>query len=173
MPETANKRSGSSKCKSNEKQNGVDKFIQLTKKQLEDLIENTINKAIKPLKEKIFELENQIKEIRKSQTFISKKYDDLTAEHVDNVLNNKQQQTDFKDNKRRPENLQKINLEEQFKLDEVEEYDRRQNLEFQGVPFKDNEDVTHITLDLVNKLGVDLKEKDISIAHRLFQRQRP
>ena len=34
-------------------------------------------------------------------------------------------------------------------------------------PFKDNEDVKHLTLDLVNKLGIDLNEKDVSIAHRL------
>ena len=58
-------------------------------------------------------------------------------------------------------------------LDELEQYDRKQNLEFHGVPFKDNEAVTQIILDLVNKLGVDLKEKGISIPHRLFQRQRP
>ena len=54
MPETAVEEEGSNKCKSNEKQNGADKFIQLTKKQLENSIENMINKATKPMKEKIF-----------------------------------------------------------------------------------------------------------------------
>ena len=94
MPETANKGSGSNKCKNNEKQNGADKFIQLTKKQYEEFIENMINKATKPLKEKIFELQNQIEEISKSQTLISKKCDGLTAEYGDIVLtikNNKKQ----------------------------------------------------------------------------------
>ena len=78
--ETVNKESGSNKCKSDEEQNGTDKFIQLSKKQLNDLIENMIDKPTKPMNKKIFELENLIKEITKSQTFISEKYDDLTAD---------------------------------------------------------------------------------------------
>ena len=60
MPETASKGSGSNECKSNGKQNETDKFIQLTEKQLEYLIENVIKKVTKPLKEKIFELGNEI-----------------------------------------------------------------------------------------------------------------
>ena len=79
-----------------------------------------INKATKPLKEKIFELQNQYTEISKSQTCISEKYDDLTAEYGDIVLTNKQQKTDFKDIKKRTENLQKRNLEDEIKLDELE-----------------------------------------------------
>ena len=49
-----------------------------------------IDKATIPLKEEIFELENQIKATSKSQTYISKKYDDLTAEYRNIVLTNKQ-----------------------------------------------------------------------------------
>ena len=64
-------------------------------------------------------------------------------------------------------------MEEQFKLDELKYYDRMQNLKFQGVPFKNNENVTHKTLDLVNKLSVDQTKKDMSITHRLPQHQRP
>ena len=130
MPVTANKGSGPNKHKKNEKQNGADKFIQLTKQQLEDFIENMINKATKLLKDKIFELENQITEINKSQTLICKKYDDLTAEFGDIKLTNKQQKADIKDVKKQIENLQKRNLEDEIKLDKLEQYDRRQNLEF-------------------------------------------
>ena len=93
-----------------------------------------INKATKPLKAKIFELETQIREISKSN-IISEKYDYLTAEYGDIVLTNKQQKTDIKDVKKRTENLQKRNLEDEIKLDELKQYDRRQNLEFRGVPF--------------------------------------
>ena len=60
-----------------------------------------------------------------------------------------------------------------MKMDELEQYDRRQNLEFQGVPQTEKEDVTQIILDLSEKLEVSLKKDDISIAHRLPQRQRP
>ena len=36
-----------------------------------------------------------------------------------------------------------------------------------GSPITENEDVTQITLDLIEKLNVDITERDISIAHRL------
>ena len=77
------------------------------------------------------------------------------VEYGDIVFTTKQQKTDIKDIKKRTENLQKRNLEDEITLDELEQYDKRQNLESQGVPFKDDENVTDITLDLVNKLGVD------------------
>ena len=41
----------------------------------------------------------------------------------------------MKDIKKRTENLQKRNLKDEIKLDELEQYDRRQNLEFRSVPF--------------------------------------
>ena len=58
-------------------------------------------------------------------------YNDLTAEYGDIVLTNKQQKTDIKDIKKQTENLQKRTLEDEIKLDELEQYDGRQNLEFQ------------------------------------------
>ena len=60
-----------------------------------------------------------------------------------------------------------------MKMDIFEKYNKRQNLEFQGVPQTEKEDVTQILLDLCEKLKVSLKKDDISIAHRLLQRQRP
>ena len=60
-----------------------------------------------------------------------------------------------------------------MKMDELEQYDIRQNLEFQGVAQTEKEDVTKLKLDLSEKLEVSLKKDDISIAHRLPQRERP
>ena len=40
------------------------------------------------------------------------------------------------------------------------------------MPFTKNEEVTQITLDLLNKLEVDIDEEDISIVHRLPVKQR-
>ena len=45
-------------------------------------------------------------------------------------------------------------------------------MELQGVPVGKDEDVTQITLDLISKLDVDIKEEDILIAHRLPVKQR-
>ena len=54
--------------------------------------------------------------------------------------------------------LQKFKFEDQLRIDEIEQYNRRQNLELQGVPVRKDEDVTQITLDLMSKLDVDIKE---------------
>ena len=56
---------------------------------------------------------------------------------------------------------------EELKVDELEQYDRRQNLIFEGVPQFQNENVTEIILSLASKLNVNLTANDISIAHRL------
>ena len=56
---------------------------------------------------------------------------------------------------------------EELKVNELEQYDRRQNLIFEGVPQFQNENVTEIILSLASKLDVNLTANDISIAHRL------
>ena len=68
--------------------------------------------------------------------------------------------------------LQKSKFEDQLRIDEIEQYNRRQNLELQGVPVRKDEDVTQITLDLISKLEVDIKKEDISNARRLPVKQR-
>ena len=68
---------------------------------------------------------------------------------------------------RRMTDFQKKNNDEEFKLDELEQYDRRQNLKFAQVPYQEEENVTQIVLDLASKLAVKLDNENISIAHRL------
>ena len=68
--------------------------------------------------------------------------------------------------------LHKSKFEDQLRIDEIELYNRRQNLELHGVPVRKEEDVIQITLDLISKLDVDIKEEDISIAHGLPVKQR-
>ena len=58
-----------------------------------------------------------------------------------------------------PTNVQKtfqkkINKREELKLDELDQYNRRQNLEFNGVPSCNNEDVNQIAMDLTESLNV-------------------
>ena len=112
-------------------------------------------------------------QLQDSQKFISDNHDDLSKSYKDIILTNKQQNQEIKHLNKQAENLQKRSSDEEMKMDELEQYDRRQNLEFQGVPLTEKEDVTQIILDLSEKLEVSLKKDDISIAHRLPQRQRP
>ena len=65
----------------------------------------------------------------------------------------------------------KQSCEDEIKIDELEQYDRRQYLELQGVPEMPNEDVTQITMKLASSIGVDLDKEEILIAHRLPQKK--
>ena len=49
----------------------------------------------------------------------------------------------------------------------MEQYGRRQNLEFVGIPYEKNENLNQIVSDLAERIGVPIKDEDISIAHRL------
>ena len=168
MPESSSKGS-----KKNGKLSSTDTIVQLTQNQLEELIQNMILKATKPLKHEIAALKNVVGQLQDSQKFISDNHDDLSKSYKDIILTNKQQNQEIKQLNKQAENLQKRSSDEEMKMDELEQYDRRQNLEFQGVPLTEKEDATQIILDLSEKLEVSLKKDDISIAHRLPQRQRP
>ena len=50
---------------------------------------------------------------------------------------------------------------------ELEQQDRRQNLEFIGVPSCNNKNVTQIVLDLIESFNLIIVAENISIAHRL------
>ena len=54
-----------------------------------------------------------------------------------------------------------------FRLDELEQYDWRHNLELEEVPYKEGENMTQTVIDLAASLAVDVKAEEISIAHRL------
>ena len=55
-------------------------ILQLTKKQLEDLIQDVIFKATKPLEEKIASLNSQFDELKNNQSFICWKHDHLAGD---------------------------------------------------------------------------------------------
>ena len=63
--------------------------------------------------------------------------------------------------------LKKQRNNEELKVAELEQYDRRQNLIFEGIPHFQNTNITEIILSLASKLDVNLTGNDISIAHRL------
>ena len=57
--------------------------------------------------------------------------------------------------------------EEASKLDGLHQCGRRQNLEFEGVPVTEGEDVVDLVVRIGNLVGAKVKRNDISTAHRL------
>ena len=165
MPETSNKNKG---CKAN----SSEKIVQFIQCQVKNLIETMISKATKPLEKRIKKLELEAVQLRESQNFISKKHDDLTEDCDSLKRSNKLQTKDLRPLTKTTDTLQKSKFEDQLRIDEIQQCNRRRNLELQGVPVRKDEDVTQITLDLISKLDVDIKEEDISIAHQPPVKQR-
>ena len=97
---------------------------------------------------------------------MSNRHGDLTKECDEVQRANLNHKRDIEQLGKRTEELRKKNYDDDLKQDELEQYDRRQNLEFEGVPLTKDEEITQVTMDLVAKLNVDLEE-DISIVHRL------
>jgi hypothetical protein len=54
-----------------------------------------------------------------------------------------------------------------LRLDELEQYSRRDCLEITGIPAAVNENPAKLVQELSEVIGLDLVESDISIAHRL------
>ena len=57
------------------------------------------------------------------------------------------------------------------RLDDVEQYSRRDNIVFRGVPEKDGESTTAVVREISAKAGVPLSETDISTSHRVGRPQ--
>ena len=140
-----------------------------------------ITKATKPLeaeikelitKLKIKELITKLNELIEGQNFISDKHDKMAKDYKSILIKSRKQKKEINKLNKRTDELQKKSDSKEFKLDELKQYNRRQNLELMGIPFTENEDVTQITLHLIEKLNVEITEEDISIAYRLPLKRR-
>jgi len=49
----------------------------------------------------------------------------------------------------------------------LEQYSRRDCLEFQGIAYKDGESTDNLVIQYAKQTGITISEKDISISHRL------
>ena len=125
-----------------------------------------ISKATEPLKAELHALKIEVEQLRESQKFISNQNDDLTKTYSSVLQTNKQQKQDLTNLRKQTDDLSKHRCDDELKIDELEQFETRQNLELQGIPLKNNEKITQITLELAKQLDVELEE-DISIAHRL------
>ena len=149
------------------KSNNGDKILQLTKNQLEDLVHKMVQEATKPLQSEIIDLKTEIAQLRESQEFLSGQHDSLNKNYDNAVKVNDKQRQEIRKLNQCTNDLKKQRNNEELKVDELEQYDRIQNLIFEGVPQFQNDNVTEIILSLASKLDVNLTANDISIAHRL------
>jgi len=132
-------------------------------------------------------LKAEVAELTRSQEFISKQYDDiiklkneqteelnelkqkheslctdyelLKSNYNELKKTNENQTNKLEELQANSEDLEKKSNQEALKLDAVDQYSRRQNLEFQGVPVKEDEDVIDIVVKVSKVIGVNITKK--------------
>ena len=62
---------------------------------------------------------------------------------------------------------QDLTFAKAIQIDVTEQYGRRQNLEFKGVPVAENENVTNTVIEISKLPGVEIRKSDIFTAHPL------
>ena len=83
---------------------------------------------------------------------------------------NTKQEKELSSLKENAELQQRKVTDDSVKLDNLEMYGRRQNLELEGIPSQPSENINITIMDLTKSVGIELKNSDISIAHRLPQK---
>ena len=152
------KRFGDSAEKSNSSSSG---FIES-----DGNVKELIEAIKKEFMEEISALKAEVNELRNSQAFISQQYDDLKSEYSKVLTANKEKKKEIDNLKSDSANLKMQGVKEIEKVDALEQYGRRQNLEIVGVPVKDNENTNAIVMEVARLMNVKVEPHHISIFHR-------
>ena len=102
-------------------------------------------------------LRAQIVEMKQSQDFVCAQYDDIKNEYERLKKKNQEQLVELKTLKANSADM-KEKAEEASKLDGLDQYGRRQNLEFEGVPVTEGEDVVDLVVRIGNLVGAKVKK---------------
>ena len=151
-----------------------DKLIQQCIKN--ELLQNIIKKSVKKAVDEKFRiyaeeknnLLQEIQDIQKSQKFISEKYDNLHRQYSKLVKAHDEPNKELKSANLKLTEIKRNVETDNANLEKLNQYGRRENLEFHGVPVTANEDVTKLEVEISELLAAVLNQSDVSIAHRLL-----
>ena len=136
---------------------------------IEKLHEHKFNEITTGMKN----LKDEINEIAKSQEYLNEKFE-KQAKEITNIQS--KIKTITNENKKKDEHIDQLKerlrkfdeklKENHCKMNELEQYGRREMFNVFGIPRKDNENTDEIILDLADKLGFDINLDDIEVTHR-------
>lgn len=140
----------------------------VAREELKDLLDTSLTNHEQKIIEKLFstvedyktsveEYRCEVDDVKRSQTFINSQFEKQAAETKRLSSLCHELQNEIKETK------------ETFdvQLDELQQYTRKECLEFHGVPVQKNENTTEIVIGLGKLVNITLNESDISISHRL------
>ena len=117
---------------------------------------------------KRYTLKVELLELKSSQEFVCSKYESLKSEYEKLHQTNRKQESEIISLKEQSTAFENKQIKNTEKLDAVEQYSRRQNLEIKGVPIVYGKDTNKIVVEVARSLNVDISTDDISTSHRLF-----
>ena len=109
-------------------------------------IKKQVDVQLQEQKDKIAVLREEIILLKSGQAFISQKYDDLKLDYDALLKTNKKQNEEINKLSKNSAELTKQANNEAINLDNVEQYGKRQLLEFKGVPEQDDKDSSKIVV---------------------------
>ena len=143
----------------------------------QDLVKKMVAESMKAWElrhqEELNALKLQLREVKTSQKFICAKYEDLKINYEKLQKINKKRAEDIEKLQTQSTNLEIREAKGEGKIDENEQYDRRQNLEIAGIPSKTGENINKIVQEVAKLMNINLSEDQISTSHRLPVSQRP
>ena len=102
----------------------------------------------------ILALKMELEEVKKSQDLINSQYESLKEKCDKLIVTNQKQESVIKELKAQSTTSKSSNEKEKEKVDALEQYGRRQNLEIVGVPLKEGENTNEIAIEVAKMLNV-------------------
>ena len=134
-------------------------------------LEEIFDRKLQPLLSKIDQINIKVDKAISSISFLSMKFEELNTKVTTLERSNKElkaENTYLRNEVNKMADHYKYIRETQ---NELEQYGRRECLEVRGIPKLVNENTNQIVIDMASKIGVDVKEEDISVSHRLWRNQ--
>ena len=142
----------------------------MDQKALEQAMSKILDKKLNPVVKNLEKLQSKIDKIDKleeSISFFSKQYDDFIMKikgledmNASLVDENRCLKAELQNTSN---NLKLMKQE----LNNSQQYSRRDCLEIKGIPIQRNENTNEVVKSVGNLIGVEIKDEDISISHRL------
>ena len=112
----------------------------------------------------LLQLTEEIKELRKSQQFLSEQYEDMKQRLHSKDEEIKVLQAENQDLKLHVRKLEAVTSQTHEEVNDLEQYSRRECLEFQGLAWSKNENTDDLILHVSKMDGVDLKAEEIIVS---------
>ena len=143
--------------------------------QIQTDIKKLVDDAVKAWKSEYMQeisiLKAELVELKDSQRFICSQYDDLKQDYNHLLLTNKQQKNEIKRLQTNSQLVAEKEAKESEKPHALEQYGRRQNLEFTGIPETQGEGTNKLIVEVAEHICVEITKDQISTSHRFSARR--